>query len=302
MATKNTPKIQAVIPHGPGNPERRLPALDQLDQANTVMSDLNRQQNEMAHRHGVQVYAEKAQLRVQSFKRYGFPELDELPEPTGEQYRRRPIYRTSDGRTWLLISITDPQPGSTDGPIGRRGEYVTYIDSEIEGVRFTDALEWNRLTDAELAEMRTRDEKDAAEHDEVEAAREAANKILFKATRHPWTTESSAWMGNQDLTLDQVEGLMAQTNAKVTNVGVNGCLVSAPRQAELVAAVPATAPRFMAKQFQHHDASVDQLVYCLGELKELAVQWSRLKGKRPLSDDGSNLPANRLGPNGVFLP
>ena len=107
-------------------------------------------------------------------------------------------------------------------------------------------------------------------------------------------------MGWNEANLDMVEELVAATHAKVVPTGVEGLVVSAAKESELVAMIPPDAPRFTIKQINGHDARVAQLVHCLNELEGLAVAWARL-GKKPAADDDGKLLANRLGPNKIFV-
>ena len=86
-----------------------------------------------------------------------------MPQPTGEKYRNQAIFETSDKRSWIQLGMFNPTTGTADGPIGRRGEAVTYVDIEIADVKFVDVIEWNQVTDTELKVMRDQAEKDAAD-------------------------------------------------------------------------------------------------------------------------------------------
>jgi hypothetical protein len=306
MASKNPPaqpakpQIYAGQPQGTPTPA----GLDRLEEANEALRFMAEQHNQAAAHASAQHVAGQAQMRVQQFRRAGFPEL-ELPEPTGEKYRRSPVYQSADGRHWIQASVFAPRSGSVDGPLPRRTEAVSYVDFEVDGLQFTDAVEWFQLTKEELEKMRTVADKNTAEAAEIEQARTQFRKLLSEAITHHVALNHEQWFGMHTPTLDKVEEMIGKTGAEVEIRRGEVFYVRAASEADLraLAGKLKNPPRFLDAQIRGHSERVQSLLGLLEALKPLSVEWVKNGKRRPKSDTEPHLPANKLAPvGGAWLP
>lgn len=311
MATKKPtsppapkPRIEAVIPHPPpgAEPQQRTPRLDELERANESIRAMAEMANQQAAAASVKHVVELASTRVYQWRRTNMVELDELPAATDEKYKTRRVYRTSDGRSWIMLQEPGPIGGSSDTPIRVRPEAISYVEVELEtGQKFADVIEWFQVTNEELERMRVKVEQDASAKAEMEAADKVIAKLLASAPKHVQTTAADLTFSNIEPTLETAEKLVAETGAKLVIAGSGTILVHAANGSELLSLVPDDAPRYTRKRLGHHDHKVRTLVTVLEQLGPLAVSWVRL-GKRPASDSDAKQLANQLGPMGAFLP